>query len=470
MRIAGRLKLGYFPLPVPEGPRIRARLEFSNELTSVLDPCAGNGSAFLAVTKGANVTRYAFELDANRAEACAATGINTIHGNTIEIDGKVQQISFLYLNPPYDFETGVFSNQRLESVFLQHCFRWLIPGGVLAFVIPKKALHYCINTLSARFTKMQVFRLSHPDSVKFDQVVLFGVRRDQTDKASSRNHDQLVQWYSGYNTIPDLPPADANVGNTYSIPPTPPAAFVHRGIDFDHLEDVIDSSHAWRQSRHAFLPETSLKVGRPLTPLHGGHVGLLATAGLMNGCLGTGEMRHIARWRTIKTSTDINEGAQEDGSVIIRTVQRFTSDLALVFENGKVKTLNETAPVGKADDESEEAASQQNASAAKVKLKKSPRQESRPGAALFKIGRVTTTPAIRELTSQGLDWADLVERHTRGDWGDVTEEQGEANWDALMNGGKLMSSYESPYSDEDAVLVVTNADRTFTTVMLPSEL
>jgi hypothetical protein len=41
--------------------------------------------------------------------------------------------------------------------------------------------------------------------------------------------------------------------------------------------------------------------GRPITLLHAGHVGLLCTAGLLNGVFGHGEERHIARWRSVKS-------------------------------------------------------------------------------------------------------------------------------------------------------------------------
>jgi tRNA1(Val) A37 N6-methylase TrmN6 len=157
----------------------------------VLDPCAGTGTALLVVTANAPVERYAIELDTDRAEACAAAGITTIHGNTIEVAGKVQQVSLLYLNPPYDFETGTSDNKRLEQVFLQHCYRWLVPGGILAFVIPEEALAYCSRTLAGRFADIRVYRLTHPDSVKYDQVILFGVRKDQTDRAAERTQTFL---------------------------------------------------------------------------------------------------------------------------------------------------------------------------------------------------------------------------------------------------------------------------------------
>jgi hypothetical protein len=40
-----------------------------------------------------------------------------------------ESISLLYLNPPYDLESGQTNNQRLELVFLEHTYRWLKPGG-----------------------------------------------------------------------------------------------------------------------------------------------------------------------------------------------------------------------------------------------------------------------------------------------------------------------------------------------------
>src|ERR1017187_5861667 len=48
--------------------------------------------------------------------------------------------SLLYLNPLYDVEVGSHSNQRLELVFLDHCYGWLKTAGVLIFVIPNHAL------------------------------------------------------------------------------------------------------------------------------------------------------------------------------------------------------------------------------------------------------------------------------------------------------------------------------------------
>jgi hypothetical protein len=190
----------------------------------------------------------------DRAEACAAAGITTIHGNTIEVAGKVQQVSLLYLNPPYDFETGTSDNKRLEQVFLQHCYRWLVPGGILVFVIPEKALAYCSRTLAGRFADIRVYHLTHPDSVKYDQVVLFGVRKDQTDRAAERSQTFLNGLSWGRLSIDPLPELGEGLW-TYTVPASGPAAFTHQGIDFDLLEDLLPQSNAWQQTRHALLPE-----------------------------------------------------------------------------------------------------------------------------------------------------------------------------------------------------------------------
>ena len=53
MRLAGRLKLGFYPLPVEEVDRIRIRLQPSQEFAA-LDPCVGDGIAFSRLLHASN--------------------------------------------------------------------------------------------------------------------------------------------------------------------------------------------------------------------------------------------------------------------------------------------------------------------------------------------------------------------------------------------------------------------------------
>jgi 16S rRNA G966 N2-methylase RsmD len=95
-------------------------ITFPDASASVLDPCAGTGKALDQLTSGANVEKHGVELDANRAEAAAASGIRMIQGNAFDTTGKTGSFSFLYLNPPYDFEIGTLNNKRMEYLFLEH--------------------------------------------------------------------------------------------------------------------------------------------------------------------------------------------------------------------------------------------------------------------------------------------------------------------------------------------------------------
>jgi hypothetical protein len=122
LRTAGRLKLGFYPLAQVEAERIRRFLQFSPEMASVLDPCAGAGAALETITRGAVVRRYDMELDAYRA--CEATRVldHVIHGGAFETHAAVESFSLCHLNSPFDFEIREAKNQRMERVFLEYVY------------------------------------------------------------------------------------------------------------------------------------------------------------------------------------------------------------------------------------------------------------------------------------------------------------------------------------------------------------
>src|SRR5713226_8430759 len=128
-----RLKLGYYPLPMEEAGNIRSLLVASGHYWAI-DPCAGDGTAVLEITKGTGACVVAIEIDADRATAAGRKGIATVHGSAFECKVQSESCSLLYLNPPYDTELGPHSNRRMELVFLEHCYRWARTDGVLVFV------------------------------------------------------------------------------------------------------------------------------------------------------------------------------------------------------------------------------------------------------------------------------------------------------------------------------------------------
>ena len=215
MRPHGKTKLGFFPLPTAEAERLRNCLTFAPEF-SALDPCVGDGVAFTSLLRGARGYRYGIEVDANRAEQARGLGIDSLHANTMDVRCPAEAVSLLYLNPPYDLEVGQTNNQRLELVFLEHIYRWLKPGGVLVFVIPRPQLKPCARILSEHFGDLAVYRLTELASVQYKQVAILGVRRKRHQHLRDSVLLDSVRWLetssetclasTNYNASPSEPP------------------------------------------------------------------------------------------------------------------------------------------------------------------------------------------------------------------------------------------------------------------------
>ena len=65
-----------------------------------------------------------------------------------------------------------------------------------------------------------------------------------------------------------------------------------------------------------------------------------------------------------------------------------------------------------------------------------------------------------------------ITRHLRGDWGDCCQEDRDRNDIALQGGDRLFSVYEIPqglFALESKIWIITEADRSYTTVLFPSE-
>jgi hypothetical protein len=85
------------------------------------------------------------------------------------------------------------------------------------------------------------------------------------------------------------------------------------------------------------------------------------------------------------------------------------------------------------------------------------------------LGRVVATPgALRALEEAGVSPQDLLRRHVTGDWGELDEEDWAANNRALIEGARLLSAYPLPNTSE-RVWIITEWDRTVTTLLLPAE-
>jgi hypothetical protein len=88
--------------------------------------------------------------------------------------------------------------------------------------------------------------------------------------------------------------------------------------------------------------------------------------------------------------------------------------------------------------------------------------------ALFPLGQIVATQgALRALQKAEQEPQEFLNKHVNGDWGDVSEEDRQENEFSLKQGFRILSAYTT--SAGEHIWVVTEADRSATTILLPSE-
>ena len=89
-------------------------------------------------------------------------------------------------------------------------------------------------------------------------------------------------------------------------------------------------------------------------------------------------------------------------------------------------------------------------------------------AARFPPGRIVATPgALAALEEAGESPGIFLKRHLTGDWGEVDDHDRRENELSVVQGFRLLSAYT--LSNGTKLWIITEADRSATTLLLPSE-
>ena len=96
--------------------------------------------------------------------------------------------------------------------------------------------------------------------------------------------------------------------------------------------------------------------------------------------------------------------------------------------------------------------------------------------AVFNTGQLFATRGVNDLACQNPDFAKFIQkslnRHVKGDWGDVDDEDKETNNQALKQDTRLLSAYNDdrfPKNGIATIWIITEADRSSTTILFPDE-
>lgn len=143
-RLASQEKAGYFPLPTSLLPTIASHIQRSTNNGRFLDPCAGEGSAAVALSEVLGLSPFGIELHEERGSEASG---RFPAGQFLTCDFRAATVSrgsmsLLYLNPPYDTDDSELNAQstRLEYQWLRDTRGWLTTGGVLVYVVPQHVL------------------------------------------------------------------------------------------------------------------------------------------------------------------------------------------------------------------------------------------------------------------------------------------------------------------------------------------
>jgi hypothetical protein len=88
--------------------------------------------------------------------------------------------------------------------------------------------------------------------------------------------------------------------------------------------------------------------------------------------------------------------------------------------------------------------------------------------ARFSLGRVVATPgALKALEEANQNPLEFLERHQAGDWGELCDEDKDENEFSVRNGFRILSAYRTRSNVK--IWIITEADRSVTTLLLPHE-
>lgn len=342
MRLAGQVKMGYYPTPEVVTDRIRGLLRFPREATaSLVDPCAGEGLALARIAEGQGAVTYGVELDGERAREAKTRLDHALFCGIEEAVMTRQVASLLYLNPPYDYDEG----RRVEERFLKRTYSVLQPGGVLVFVIPKSRLTDGIaKVLAHQFHQVRTWRFPDDEYALYKQIVVCAVRGAPGGLAEAKATQAALIEVRGVrdSEVPELP-AEADAAEVYEVPacrgiPT----FRSSRLSPEAAEELARTSPLWGRLDARLRPAEVGSVGRPPLPLHTGHLGLLIASGYLNGVVGEGANRHVVAGHQQKhyseeSEVDVDDEGRE--TEITRVKESYRISIKVLTQDGAIKTL-----------------------------------------------------------------------------------------------------------------------------------
>ncbi len=456
-RLMADVKMGYYPTDLKHVGFLSRGIGFPEGIfVNLFDPCCGCGLALHTLACGNDCHTYGVELDRHRAEEALARLDRVGFGSYFRSSISREAFHLMLLNPPYlSVLTEGGSNTRSEKRFLIDSIPHLLYGGLLVYIIPYYRLtpDLC-RVLCDNFEDLTVWKFTGSEFKRFQQAAVMGVRRKRQDGSD------LAAGLASMVMKPDaLPELSELPQNRYLLPAFEKQAGLFKGAEFNvaELSEQLKKSGSFSRMFEKNKLDTGMK--RPLLPLNLGQVGLIGGSGLINGLVEC-DTPHIIKGRIIKeSSVSSEENTNSRGDLTSTTVYETRSNkmifnlltpegfLSLVDYRGDAAAESgENTGADRAGSDAEDLTAGKNVH--------------------IPLGKVVITAGAQEVLSD-MDVNAAIARHCSCDWGEVSKADQRENDSALKNGERILSAYTS--SDGTRFWIITEADRSYTTVLLPED-
>lgn len=295
-RIESVAKAGYYPTPPRVTELITAAMtkpwanRRAKKHVRLLDPCCGNAEALHAAAQRAAAlgmipTTYGIELSQERARAAQAVLDHVLNCDFFHTTIAHDAFDLIWLNPPYDLETGDRSVRRSETAYLRRCIPYLKKrSGLLIFIIPKTALADCATTLSREFQHLTCLKFPEPEYQSFGQLLITAFRKPEpAPDPDTTMYLQEIAW--GAEGPPSLldPPRHWPFNLPAQGHDPEEILFASQRIDVElALTEAEEKGILASQTvRQRFWPARQLST-RPVLPLRQGHIALMTAAGFLD--------------------------------------------------------------------------------------------------------------------------------------------------------------------------------------------
>lgn len=287
MRLESEKKAGFYPIHPDCVPLIAERLRPPSGPWSLVDPCCGKAEALGLFASALSCPHvYGAELDGDRAKAARAhlPGA-TIVGPADFLAMKLthRAFSFAWCNPPYaNGESGY--GDRIEVHFLLRVSAALMPGGILAALVPERLMQ------EDRWREPEFRRIVRqnfenilccplPEEHRhYNEVVVFGVRKESLQEASP-SAVRHATFADSCLPVYNIPVGEA-CRTFEKTEPTP-----------QEVEAMLQASPLNR----LFASPDEKPLRRPPLALGPQHIALLLASGQLDGYVDDGRGGHVVR-------------------------------------------------------------------------------------------------------------------------------------------------------------------------------